>query len=266
MKSERLIVAMFIIGLLASDAHAVLVSHWTFDESSGSTAYDSTGLYDGTLAGGATFVGGGISGNAISLSKASGSLVNMGTSFPGFTSGDFSLVAWVKTTTTAADSIFLSKHASGSGNGYFFNINTTGIFGQANKAMFYQSTAAGTEPISTTTVNNGTWHQIVGVHVAGGNTQIFVDGAPAERTKTSSAIIANTAPFIIGGLSSSGTPTATFDGLVDDVQVYNQALTSSEIQILFDHPGQAVPEPSTASLLAFGLAGWAAIFRRNRKT
>src|SRR5471030_2477369 len=85
-------------------AQASLVAHWTFDEVSGATAHDSTGSFDGTLSGGAAFVTGGISGNAVSLNGASTSFVNMGTALPGFTSGNFSIVAWVKTTTTAGSS------------------------------------------------------------------------------------------------------------------------------------------------------------------
>jgi len=261
MKAERLGIALLTIGLLTNQSQAGLISHWAFDESGGPIAYDSAGSFDGTLSGGAAFVGGGISGNAISLSEASGSLVNIGTSFPGFTSGDFSLVAWVKTTTSDDSSVIVSKHLAGSVNGYLLNINTTGSYGAANKAMFYDSTPPGGEAISTTTVNDGVWHQIAGVYTAGGNIQIYVDGSPAENTKSSKPIVANTAPFLVGGVSISGTPTALFNGLVDDVQVYGDALTSGEVQFLYNNPGLVVPEPSTALLLALGAVCCAATRR-----
>ena len=235
--------------------HATIVSHWKFDESSGTTAADNVGAFGGTLSGGAVFVSGGISGNAVSLATISNSLVNMGTSFPGFTSGDFSLSMWVNTTTTANDSLIVSKHESGFQNGYFTVVNQTGGGGLAGKATF----TVGSEPVSqsptsTTSVNDGLWHQIVGVFVAGGGHFIYVDGSPSEAGTVSQSVPANSAPFLIGGVNVSSVPTARYTGLVDDVQVYNNALSSSDVQYLYDHPGQAVPEPASALLLLGGAA------------
>ena len=48
----------------------------------------------------------------------------MGNVYP-FTSGDFSIVVWVKT--TVSDGQFaVSRHHSGSGNGYFMALNNVG--------------------------------------------------------------------------------------------------------------------------------------------
>ncbi|MFT4582802.1 MAG: hypothetical protein ACI915_002863 [Gammaproteobacteria bacterium] len=74
-------------------ANMAIVAHWTFDEVGWAIAADSLGTFDGTLAGGATFVGGGISGNAISLTTRGpgGDFVNVGNAhgFDGF--NDFSV-------------------------------------------------------------------------------------------------------------------------------------------------------------------------------
>lgn len=224
------------------------IAHWKFDEASGTVARDSAGSFDGTLAGGAQFVSGGVSGNAISLDKTTNSLVNAGTSFPGFLAGDFTIVAWVKTTDTSADTLFVSKHNGGTQNGYFLTTNTTGGGGATGKATF----TAGAEfvsqsPTSTTTVTDGQWHQVVGVYRAGGVHSIFVDGSPVEASTASQAIAANTSAFIIGGLgqnSGNGTPAARYTGLIDDVQVYDAALTDAQIDFLFANPGKEF-QPAT---------------------
>jgi len=247
----------------ATMSHAALVSHWTFDESSGTTATDSAGAFNGTLSGGATFVPGGISGNAISLAEISNSLVNMGTSFPGFTTGDFSIMTWVKTTSTDPDTIVVGKHEGGQFAGYFIGVNQNNVYGAPNKGWFYSASSAGNGPTSTTTVNDGAWRQIVGVYTAGSTALIYVDGAPLEDSKTANVMNANTAPFLIGGFSQSGNPTATYTGLVDDVQVYSHALTSSDVQFLFANPGQVVPEP--ASLMLF-VGGAVILFGARRRT
>jgi hypothetical protein len=248
------VVALLVYGAGVLHAQAVLLAHWTFNEVSGPTAFDSEGSFNGTLFGGATFVAGGISGNALSLDGSTTSFVNMGASVPGFTTGDFSLVAWIKTTSTTESLIVAGKHEAGTLNGYFLNVNGSSTYGQPNKAFFYNSTNPGGEAISTTSVNDGTWHQLVGVRTAGGSIQIYVDGV-LERTVASQPMIGNAAPFLVGGVNFGGTPTGLFTGLVDDVQIYSSALTSANVQYLFLNPGQtlAVPEPSVGALLATGV-------------
>jgi hypothetical protein len=216
--------------------------------------HKSNGGFNGTLSGGATFVTGGIAGNAVSLDGASTSFVNMGSSVPGFTTGDFSLVAWIKTTSAAESAVVASKHDAGFLNGYILSVNASSTYGQANKAFFYNSTNPGGEATSTSTVNDGTWHQLVGVRTAGSSIQIYVDGV-LERTVASQPMIGNSAAFLVGGVNFSGTPTGLFTGLVDDVQIYSSALSTANVQFLFLNPGQtlAVPEPSAGALLATGV-------------
>ena len=244
----------------ATMSHATLVSHWTFDESSGTTAADSTGAFPGALSGGATFVPGGVSGNAISLAAVSNSLVNMGFGFPAFTSGDFSITSWIKTTTTAQPAYIVSKvHGDGSVNGYVLALNVTGSYGAPNKAWFYGTSSPSGIATSTSDVNDGNWHQLVGVFTAGLSLSIYVDGV-LQNTKASPPPMSNGGgPFVIGGYET----TALYTGLVDDVQVYSNALTSTEVQFLHNNPGQViVPEPASVALLVSG-AGLL-LFKRRR--
>src|SRR6266568_9276841 len=102
----------------AVNLRAGILAQWHFDEVSGATAHDSVGTFNGTLsAQGAAFVSGGISGNAISLSRAANGTVSMGNVLM-LTNTPFSVVAWVKMNAndTTQDTVVLSKHAAFSNN------------------------------------------------------------------------------------------------------------------------------------------------------
>src|SRR5207247_8565662 len=111
--------------------------------------------------------------------------------------------------------------------GYNLTVNKTGGVLVDNKAAFVEGgTGTGpvtTEetPISTTSVNDGSWHQIVAVYQAGGSKLIYVDGAPAEDSKPSQEFVANSVAFLIGGVNFQGTPTESFAGLIAAVEMFD---------------------------------------------
>ncbi|MEO5804590.1 MAG: LamG domain-containing protein [Verrucomicrobiota bacterium] len=239
-----LLLSAFVFTQLEADA--TIVAKWSFDEPSGTIAVDSVGSFNGTLSSsGAGFVAGGISGGALSLNRSGNGFVNMGNVL-GLTNGDFSLVAWIKMSAgdQTPDSILLGKHAAFSRNGYFLHINqSSGLAMQSTNKVFFYEGGSGvgqiqrTEtPLSTTSVNDGSWHQIVAVYRAGGAKMIYVDGAPAEDTKPSQPFIGNTVAFLIGGVNENGVPRGRLTALVDEVQIYNHSLSDADVDFLYQHP------------------------------
>ncbi|MHB8522264.1 MAG: LamG-like jellyroll fold domain-containing protein [Limisphaerales bacterium] len=211
---------------------------WEFDETNGTTAFPSAGFVNGTLQGGATFVSGaGINGGAVQFNPATDDIVV----FTNFDfSASFTVQAWVKVnrgdTTGYAP---VSQHFTGMNDGMFLAINDTqdpGVgSGYVNKAHFYVS-GAPTGP-STTSVNDGQWHQLVGVCSYNTNSgsrtlQIFVDGA-LENSGSVGAYVGNSVRFVAGGVSPNGTPQNSYRGLVDDVRVYFSALSADAVQTIY---------------------------------
>lgn len=233
-----------VLGLASSTAFGQLLHHWKFDEAGGTTATDSVGGAPGTLVPGAQFVPNGASGNAVEIASVLGGYVTMGNIVPMTGGTPFSVSLWVKTAPGySTHGIIAGVHTATVVAGYFIAVNAGGTYGAAGKAYFYQSVVPGGEPISTTTVNDGAWHHVVGVHRPGVGAMIFVDGAGVEGTKSAAGIGNANAPFVVGGLrNTSGALFNAFDGQVDDVQVYAEGLCSYDAQWLFDHPGQALPE------------------------
>ena len=147
-------VALGLASVQFGQSAAVLVAHWKFDESGGANALDRAGSFPGILsASGSSFVPGGISGNALSLSRDANGFVNMGNVL-GFTSGDFSVVFWVKTTEAVPNRIAFSKHNTGSENGYFIATSDTGGGGAPGKATFVASEFVSQSPTSTTPIKD----------------------------------------------------------------------------------------------------------------
>ncbi len=243
-KAGWLAIAVTLLAINNVSVRADLVAHWTFDEAGGTVAHDGAGGMDGTLSpSGAGFVTGGISSNAVSLSRAASGFVNMGNVLP-LTGGDFSVVCWVKMNPgdTTPETVFLGKHEAFSVNGYFLLVNQGGGGGQNNKATFYAGGLVADGPVSQTSVNDGNWHLVVGVYKSAVNKVIYVDGV-AQDTNSAPAINGNTAAFLVGGVNESGVPTGRFTGLIDDVQMYNHALSPNDILYLFQNPGKVLLSP-----------------------
>jgi hypothetical protein len=233
------VVALTVGWWLSAAAPAAPVAHWRFDEEGGTIAQDSIGGFHGTLQGNVRFAPGlGASGGAVRLDRApiSGGLVNMGNVL-GLTGTDFTIVEWVKTPSPSNMCALSKSWGGGTPNGYFLSLNTDGTWGQPGKAFFYDSIHPGAEVISTTTVTDGPWHQVVVVHQSSVK-EIYVDGV-LEASKPSGGVAPNVAPLLVGGVTQPwGALTGLYSGLIDDVQVYYRALSAVDVKFLFDHPGQ----------------------------
>lgn len=240
MKFLKLIIMTWALGL-GGLSHGVLIGHWKFDEVGGTILSDSsTGAHPGTLSGNAFIVSGGISGNAVQFDSAGNGIARMGNFFR-FVSGSFTISAWIKTTSSAY-SVVAGKHDAGHLNGYFLGTGAGSGYGAPNKAHFYQSNQAGGEPISATPINTGNWIHLAGVYRAGISSQIYVNGV-LEATKPPRPIGNNERDFCVGGLYLFSGYAGYFTGLVDDVQVYDSALTSNQVGFLHEHPGWTIVNP-----------------------
>jgi hypothetical protein len=94
---------------------------------------------------------------------------------------------------------------------------------------------------------------INGVQVASGTMPGTSTGTYPNETATSGAFI--------GGQSNGG---GAFNGYLDDVSLYNSALSASQIASLYDSYLSPVPEPGIGAILGTGLAGLLFVIRRRK--
>ena len=244
---------------VATMANASLVAHWNFDETGGTTAFDNVGGVNGALVGGAAFTAGGVLGGAIQITDG---YVDMGNNFPA--TSTFSIQAWVKINPgDTSGMVPVAKHWGTIMQGYFLSINNVGDgYTQVNTAGFYSANGPYQTAVGGAYVNNGLWHQLVGVY-NNGATSIYIDGNLAGSG--SAGYSDNDAHFMIGGLfNPSGTPINAFHGFIDEVAVYSDALSGNDVKSLYDNTINPVPIPSALLLFGSGIAGLAGIRIRRR--
>lgn len=206
-----------------------LVAYWKFDEGSGTTAGDSSGNgNDGTLTGtpGPEWTTGKI-GGALSF-DGTDDLVDVADEItldiP--TSNGFTVGAWIKLSDVTDYRIIVDKRSEGTWEGYYLYVRPDG------KMRFGIEDIVDNNPviIGTTNVADGNWHYVVGVRdVAADKVRLYVDGsedAPAVTDTTTGSLDSNHS-LMIGRYTQ--TANYHFLGLIDDVRIYNRALSATEI-------------------------------------
>ena len=213
-----------------------LVGWWKLDEGSGTSAGDSSGQGNtGTLTNGPTWVAGKIEPYAVNLVDTSSHYITMGDPASGaldFGTNSFSFGAWFKGATVGGESFVAKRDLSQSTNAGY-DVHTADlagdIRGRINDGLGnnYTSTWSGT--------NDGNWHHAMVVVDRSANTfKIYGDGVQRGSNISIAGLgsVSNAVAFRIG----SGSNDASFySGQVDDVRVYNRALSATEIAQLYNY-------------------------------
>ena len=126
----------------------------------------------------------------------------------------------------------------------------------ANTVDFTVSVSAG-DLSSSRSINDGQWHHVAGVY-DGTNMFLYVDGTLDISQPATGLIPQNSDPLAIGANVQAYVPGCGcnepgyfFNGLIDEVSIYNRALTAQEIQAIYA-AGSAgkcnVPTPLAANV------------------
>jgi len=266
-----LVVVAAVLAMLAGPAHAELIGHWALDETTGTTAVDSSingnnaTFNSGTPSWTVGFIGGAVDFpggdtsyfNTATLDELAGSATGLTTS------------AWIRPDTDAGYRGILSTRdaetsidpGGSSGN---WGINHEGSHIDAR----VQTTATGSNGLDTANViGTGAWtHVAMTWNGSDGARTVYLNGTPA----TSDAISAGTT-WINGGVWQIGRDTCcgnrVFDGLIDDPAIWNEALTGIQIGQIFqaglvgigaDGALAYQAQRSTAIVLADSVVDWEA--------
>jgi hypothetical protein len=103
---------------------------------------------------------------------------------------------------------------------------------------------------SSATVNDNAWHHVVVTrNLSTGVRQIFIDGTLDSSDVASTVLLDTPVLLTIGAKSDASDPNPAspdyngsdgYEGLLDDLQIYNRVLNPSEVAFLYNNPGAVV--------------------------
>jgi hypothetical protein len=230
-----------------------LVSYWPLDAANSGTTPD---IYFGnnlTIVGVPTVVASSRS-NAFSFSGSAQyldithSTNNTDTGLPIYRGGTYTVAMWVKGAAQTAKYIFTEANNgtfAGSSN-QLFVIQTGNTAGNNAKLDIFIRTDGGTalvnHLVSAATVFDNNWHHIAWVDDRG-QAKLYVDGVPdATNFKYNFADPTRSLTFTTTAIAAlhRATPIGFFNGQIDDVGVWERALSQSEVQDLM---ANSLPTP-----------------------
>ena len=200
-----------------------LLAHWRLDDNADNTAVvDSAGSHTGTaqqntsvlhttgqIDGALSFNG---SSDYITVSGSDGLRFNSGTQ-------DFSIFAWIKSATGYSSSTLIFDLRNANDDGWRFLYSSTEQIWLSVDWIDVKSSSL---------IQDTNWHFVGAVIDRDGNGQMYIDGLPdGNPVAISSEPMATTVDAAIG--KSSYDASGYFDGLIDDVRIYDRALSADQV-------------------------------------
>ncbi|MEK7634837.1 MAG: LamG domain-containing protein [Patescibacteria group bacterium] len=207
-----------------------LVGYWKFDEGSGNVTGDSSGNNNTGSITGATWTSGKL-GKALNFTSSQNNYVNLGQPVSLQITGAMTISAWVKQASLTDYNQIVSKAASSGQRGWGLRCsssNTTCEFHIASDTDTQIHVGSDTSGISKT----GVWMHLVGVYTPSVSLEIYKDGVLVERD-IASIPASQFDQAVNASIGSRSNASLFFDGSIDDVRIYNRALSGTEVVKLY---------------------------------
>lgn len=215
-----------------------LIGLWHFDEAPGSAmAMDSSGNGNhGTLVAldpNSVWVPDGRFGNALAVEAAGYVVVPATTSIDRIVT-QVTTSAWIYFEGTVVDYGTALSRQIGTTIDQHYHLSVFQNEGYptswVDPAGTARDRAEGKQPVS-----KGVWTHLAGTY-DGATAILYVDGTPVDARAVTGPFDPDTTPLILGGNGNNQIVSELFPGRIDEVALYNRALTASEIQRLAAAP------------------------------
>jgi len=219
-----------------------LAASYNFDEGGGTTAIDSSGNGNTGAIDGANYASNSPfqSGYSLSFNQADSNYVDLGDSSSIELTGSITLGAWVYITSSAQSGYFpviISNLTNSNYNGFELLVHDSS--GAAPGAVYLQVGNGGTlqTVYDTTALPVNQWVFVTATYNASTGTATFYHNGTSVSTASwgTTAIGASTEPVAIGTRPSDITSSLSFPGFIDNVFIYNTALSSTAVADLYNN-------------------------------
>lgn len=242
---QRLTIILLAVGFICACSHAELVSFYEFG---GDYSNTGSGFAVGEPMGNAEIVIDSVRGSVLCLDGESGSYVDIGNDDLGGVTTEITVATWLK---------------CGEGNS-----NYTQVVGKAynwrlylreNGTVVFQ--CMDTQPQGTTikgtidVVTDGQWHHVAGTY-DGEKYMLYIDGEQdGEPVEATGPVINNTSHVFALGAFVKNIPEVKreFNGCIDDVGIYDHAISLSEIRDIVFPPNASLPQPLNGAIVGSSL-------------
>jgi hypothetical protein len=219
---------------VAQTAVAGLVAAYSFNEGSGTSVSDASGKgHTGTISR-ATWNSQGKFGNALTFNGVNSWVTVADANDLDLTTG-MTLEAWVfptaAATATTWRNVLIKERSGGEVYNLYADIDT-----HVPVAYVVRSASPGTpvDVSGTAQISLNTWTHLAATY-DNATLRLYVNGTLVRSSAVSGALLTSTGALRIGGNSVWG---EFFQGIIDEVRVYNHALTQAEIQADMNTPIQ----------------------------
>jgi hypothetical protein len=205
---------------VANSGASGLVAYYPFEEGTGTTTVDGSGSgNNGTLSGAVTWTTAGHNGGALSFDGIDDLVTVADANSLDLTTG-MTLEAWVYPTALSGWRTVVIKEVSGD-LGYLLYANDS----NPRPAGYVRVGGSSRSAAGSSGLPLNTWTHLATTY-DGATLRLYVNGTQVGSAGVSGAIQTSTLPLRIGGNSIWG---EYFSGKIDEVRVYNRALSATEV-------------------------------------
>jgi len=264
MSKKSFFLTSFVL-VISQVCNAVEVARWDFEETSGTTATDRSGLYVATLGGSDTLDVDGRFGSGVDFAGDGGAIIDIAGSKAFQFTGDFSIALWIKSDVEfGAHTRFIDISAADGGLQDSYRLFTHSGDDTDNFKFMSRQDGSNTQNIHTRDMPMGTWIMLVLRHDLDGDVtmNVLLDGdsvdaafvaANSESWPTAGPIVYAPGELKLGRMNGTG---RKYDGQMDALAFYDEVLTDEQIATMFynavssEYPLASRPKPEDGAMLS----------------
>ena len=241
---KQFFVLIIMLTLFSNTANAKLVGHWAFDEKSGSWARDTCGRNDANvILGNMWRPAGGRVGGALEFDDVKEYVEIPYDSVFSFDE-EMTVGCWINISEvdTTSNRYILGRIISKNNAGWWL------VWNKTKKFLRFKCHGLNSKEIveCSDIITEGKWHHVAGVR-DGKKLYIYIDGKLGNSTEVTGVMPQAESPIYIGAIPNG--KSYPFEGLVDDVTIFDHALSEKEINQLITQGVRSFASQKSISVL-----------------